>query len=62
MINGAKLTITVFIDDDQVDEMKATGMSDEKIQKAICEAITLTESNMRQPVHSIESVELVKYY
>ena len=62
MINGAKLMVTVFVDDDQVEEMKATGMSDEKIAKAICKAITLTESNMRQPVHSIESVELIKYH
>lgn len=62
MINGAKLMVTVLIDPDQVDEMKAEGMSDQKIAEAIKKAITLTESNMRQPVRDIESVDLVKLF
>jgi hypothetical protein len=62
MINGAKLQVTVLIDDDMVDELKKQGCSDKKIEELICKAITLTEINMRQPIESIESVELLKYY
>ena len=62
MINGAKLIVTVLIDNDQVDELKTQGFSDKDIEFAIKKSITLTASNMRQPVRDIESVELIKYY
>lgn len=62
MINGAKLMVTVLMDNAKVEEMKAQGYSDLDIQKTICKAITLTDANVRQPVWDIESVELIKYY
>lgn len=61
-INGAKLTVTVLIDDDKVNELKAQGYSDLDIEKAICKAISITDIPLRNPVQDIVSVELVKYY
>jgi hypothetical protein len=60
MINGAKLEITVLVDNDKVEEMRKLGFGDSYIERQIKNSIIL--SDKRSPVIDIQSVTLVKYY
>ena len=57
----AKLEITLELNEDQIAELKEKGYTDLHIQKAIERSITLTESNVRQPVQDMVSVVITGY-
>lgn len=61
-IKGAKLEVTVLIDEDLLAELQADGYSDKAIEAMIKKSITLKDIPFRNPVFEIESVELQKYY
>lgn len=62
MIQGAKLTVYVTIDNNRVKELESEGYTDKEIEHAIKNAITLKDKPTRQPVCDIESIFLEKYY
>lgn len=63
---GAKLEVTVLIDQDLWDELKEQGCSDADIKKSIEKSITFTDTvhgNITTPpVFYVESATLQKYY
>ncbi len=64
--NGAKLEVTVLIDQDKWEELRAQGYSDKDLQKAIEKSITVKDTVggaiVSPPVLDIDSVTLLKYY
>jgi hypothetical protein len=62
VINGARLTVTVLIDNDKVQDLKELGYSDKDIETLIKKSIRLKNINVWQPVTDIESVVLEKFF
>ncbi len=64
--SGAKLEVTVLIDQDKWDELRAQGYSDKDLQKAVEKSITIKDTVgglvASPPVLDIDSVTLLKYY
>lgn len=64
--NGAKLEVTILIDQDKWNELAEQGYSDVDLQKAIELSITFKDSVFgiipSPPVFDVESVTLLKYY
>lgn len=59
---GARIEVILEIDEDQMNELESQGeTSSNEIEKRIENAITLTASNMRQPVNEIVEVRLLEY-
>lgn len=65
-MNGATLQVTVLVDPDLYNELVKEGWSEDTIEQAIKDSITLTKevpgAITFTPVSDIMSVDLQKYY
>ena len=59
---GAKLEVTLLIDQDQWDELINKGFTERHIAQMIKNTLTLREPGFRQPVSDMKEVTLLKYY